>query len=51
MLQYISAIIGYKKVKFYMPHPKETQETCKTLLESEMVIKSLPDIIWWLTDS
>jgi len=45
ILPYISAIIGYKKVKFYMPHPKETQETCKTLLESEIVIKSLPHIV------
>jgi hypothetical protein len=31
MLPYISAVIGYKKVKFYMPYPKETQETCKTI--------------------
>jgi hypothetical protein len=29
-----------------MPHPKETQETCKTLLESEMVMKSLLDKIY-----
>lgn len=28
-----------------MPHAKETQDTCKTLLESEMIMKSLPDII------
>ena len=49
MLPYISAIMGYKKVKFYMPLPKETQNTCKTLLGSEMVMKRLPNVIFWLT--
>jgi hypothetical protein len=32
-----------------MSCPKEMQEACKSLLDIEMVMKSLPDNMCWLT--